>query len=127
MMRISLNSVPVDDQDKALAFYTQVLGFVEAKNVPAGGARWLTVTSPAGPEGVELLLEPRGFDAAKTYYAALYAAGIPCTAFAVDDLDAEYARLCAAGVRFRNPPTFGTTRVAAFDDTCGNWIQLYQE
>ncbi len=127
-MRIKLASVPVDDQDKALAFYTGKLGFVEEKNIPVGSAKWLTVVSPDGPAGTELLLEPMGFAPARTYQAALREAGIPWTAFAVDDVEREYERLLGLGVAFRQPPTpMGTTVVAVFDDTCGNWIQIYRE
>ena len=127
-MKIKLASVPVDDQDKALAFYTQLLGFVEEKDIPIGGARWLTVTSPDGPKDIELLLEPMGFAPAKHYQSALRNAGIPWTAFAVADIEREYRRLLDLGVTFRKPPTpVGTTVIAVFDDTCGNWIQIYQE
>ncbi|MGH3585656.1 MAG: VOC family protein, partial [Pseudonocardia sp.] len=100
MLKINVTSVLVDDQAKAEAFYTDVLGFVKKTDVPAGGARWLTVVSPAHPDGVELLLEPTGHPAAETYKEALVADGIPFTSFAVEDARAEFERLSAAGVRF---------------------------
>jgi catechol 2,3-dioxygenase-like lactoylglutathione lyase family enzyme len=125
MLTINVTSVYVDDQAKALSFYTDVLGFVKKTDVPAGGARWLTVVSPANPDGVELLLEPTGHPAAKTYKEALVADGIPFTQFAVEDVRAEFERLRAAGVRFVQEPTdLGPVAVAVFDDTCGNLIQL---
>jgi catechol 2,3-dioxygenase-like lactoylglutathione lyase family enzyme len=128
MLRINITSVLVDDQAKALAFYTDVLGFVQKTDVPAGGARWLTVVSPAAPEGVELLLEPDGHPAAKPFKEALVADGIPFTSFAVEDVQAEYERLAAAGVRFVQEPTdLGPVVTAVFDDTCGNLIQIAAE
>jgi catechol 2,3-dioxygenase-like lactoylglutathione lyase family enzyme len=128
MLRINITSVLVDDQAKALAFYTDVLGFVQKTDVPAGGARWLTVVSPAAPEGVELLLEPDGHPAAKPFKEALVADGIPFTSFAVEDVQAEYERLTAAGVRFVQEPTdLGPVVTAVFDDTCGNLIQIAAE
>jgi catechol 2,3-dioxygenase-like lactoylglutathione lyase family enzyme len=128
MLRINITSVLVDDQAKALAFYTDVLGFVQKTDVPAGGARWLTVVSPAAPEGVELLLEPDGHPAAKPFKEALVADGIPFTSFAVEDVQAEYERLAAAGVRFVQEPTdLGPVITAVFDDTCGNLIQIAAE
>lgn len=127
-MRIHITSVMVDDQEKALAFYTEKLGFVLKHDVPAGGARWLTVVSPEGAEGVELLLEPVNNPAvpAREFQQALYNAGIPWTSFASDDIQAEYERLTARGVRFTQPPTsFGEGITGAiFDDTCGNLIML---
>lgn len=127
-MKIKLTSVMVDDQTRALAFYTDILGFTKKHDIPVGGdARWLTLTSPEGHEDVELLLEPMGFAPAKDYQKALRDAGMPLTMFAVDDIEAEYARLTARGVSFRKPPTdVGSTRIAVFDDTCGNWIQIYE-
>lgn len=126
-MKIKLTSVMVDDQAKALAFYTGVLGFAKKHDVPAGGARWLTVVSPQGHDDIELLLEPKGFPPSKAYQKALREAGIPLTMFAVDDIEAEHARLSALGVSFRKPPTAaGPTKIAIFDDTCGNWIQIYE-
>lgn len=127
-MRIRLVSVLVDDQARALDFYTRVLGFKLDKDIPMGAARWLTVTSPEGASGVEVVLEPTGYEFAKTYQRELYERGIPITAFGSGDVQAEYERLKAAGVSFRQPPTpMGPTTLAQFDDTCGNWIQLFQE
>jgi len=124
-MRIYVTSVLVDDQAKALAFYTETLGFVKKNDIPLGEASWLTVVSPDDPDGTELLLEPDGHPAAKPFKAALVADGIPLTSFAVDDVDAEYERLRALGVRFTQPPTaMGPTTTAVFDDTCGNLIQI---
>jgi predicted enzyme related to lactoylglutathione lyase len=127
-MKVTLSSVPVNDQAKALAFYTEVLGFEKKHDVPMGGEhRWLTVVSPEGPEGVELLLEPTGHPASKVYQQALYADGIPVTSFASTDIKAEYERLVARGVVFRmNPTQAGPVTIAIFDDTCGNYIQLHQ-
>jgi predicted enzyme related to lactoylglutathione lyase len=114
-------------QDKALRFYTEVLGFVKKRDIPLGEARWLTVVSPEEPEGIELLLEPNGNPAAKTYQKAIFEQGIPLTAFAVDDIQKEYARLKKLGVEFTMEPTnMGMTTAAVFDDTCGNLIQIYQ-
>jgi catechol 2,3-dioxygenase-like lactoylglutathione lyase family enzyme len=126
-MRITITSVFVDDQAKALAFYTDVLGFQKKEDVPVGDYRWLTVTSPEGAEGMELLLEPDAHPAAKAFKAALVADGIPLTSFGVDDLEAEVARLVAQGVRFtQEPVNHGPVSTAVFDDTCGNLIQLAQ-
>jgi catechol 2,3-dioxygenase-like lactoylglutathione lyase family enzyme len=127
-IHIKLTSVMVDDQAKAQAFYTEKLGFVVKQDFPIGGARWLTVVSPAAPEGTELLLEPIGLPAAATFQQALRAAGVPITAFAVDDLAAEHARLSGLGVTFRGPPQAqpGGVSIAVLDDTCGNLIQLFQ-
>lgn len=127
MIRIRVTSVFVDDQQKALAFYTEKLGFVKQLDVPAGEYRWLTVASSAEPDGVQLLLEPNAHPAAQDYQAAIHADGIPATAFDVDDLDAEVARLTDLGVTFQGPPSdYGNVRVAVLDDTCGNWIQLQE-
>lgn len=124
-MRITVSSVYVDDQDKALRFYTDVLGFVKKTDVPAGEYRWLTVVSPEQPDGVELLLEPTGHPAAKTYKEALVADGIPFTSFAVDDVRAEFDRLRGLGVAFvQEPAEMGPVTTAVFDDTCGNLIQI---
>jgi catechol 2,3-dioxygenase-like lactoylglutathione lyase family enzyme len=125
-MRINLTSVLVDDQAKALAFYTDVLGFEKKNDVPTGDdTRWLTVVSPEDPDGVELLLEPDAHPAAGPFKRALVADGIPYTSFAVDDVAAEHARLTAAGVEFTQPPTgMGPVTTAVFDDTCGNLIQI---
>jgi catechol 2,3-dioxygenase-like lactoylglutathione lyase family enzyme len=124
-MRINLTSVLVDDQDKALRFYTDVLGFRKKTEVPLGEHRWLTVVAPDEPDGVELVLEPDEHPAARPFKAALVDDGIPFTSFAVDDVAAEYERLTAAGVRFTQPPTaMGPVTTAVLDDTCGNLIQL---
>ena len=124
-MRINLASVFVDDQVKALAFYTDVLGFEKKTDLPAGEARWLTVVSPEDPDGVELVLEPDGHPAVGPFKRALIADGIPFTSFAVTDVVAEHARLAAAGVEFTQPPTaMGPVTTAVFDDTCGNLIQI---
>lgn len=126
-MKIQLCSVLVSDQDEALRFYTEVLGFVKKRDIPLGEARWLTVVSPEGPDDIELLLEPNSNPAAKTYQIAIFEQGIPLTAFAVDDIQKEYARLKKLGVEFTMEPTnMGTTTIAVFNDTCGNLIQIYQ-
>ncbi|HJN52004.1 MAG: VOC family protein [Pseudomonadales bacterium] len=126
-MRINLNSVLVQDQESALRFYTDVLGFEKKLDLPAGEGRWLTVVSPEEPNGTELLLEPNLNPAALTYQQALFEAGIPLTSFAVDEIGAEYERLGALGVRFRSEPAnVGTAIVAVFEDTCGNLIQIHQ-
>jgi catechol 2,3-dioxygenase-like lactoylglutathione lyase family enzyme len=124
-MRINVTSVFVDDQAKALAFYTDILGFVKKTDVPAGEHRWLTVVSPEAPDGVELLLEPDEHPAARPFKEALVADGMPATSFAVDDVQAEFDRLTAKGVTFVQPPTpMGPVTTAVFDDTCGNLIQI---
>ena len=124
-MRINVTSVLVDDQAKALAFYTDVLGFVKKSDVPTGDFRWLTVVSPEVPDGVELLLEPDEHPAARPFKEALVADGIPFTSFAVDDVQAEFDRLSGLGVQFTQPPTpMGPVTTAVFDDTCGNLIQI---
>lgn len=126
-MKIELTSVMVDDQEKALQFYTNALGFLKKHDIPMGGPRWLTVVSPEGPEDIELVLEPMGIDAAQTYQKALFEAGIPATAFAVQDIQAEYERLKGLGVVFRSEPRqAGPVIVTMFEDTCGNLIQIYQ-
>lgn len=126
-MKIKLTSVMVSDQDKALAFYTEILGFVKKTEVPLGEHRWLTVVSKEEQDGVELLLEPMGFAPAKVYQQALYEAGIPLTAFHVDDIQQEYERLVQLGVTFSMKPTkMGPATLAVFDDTCGNNIQLVE-
>jgi predicted enzyme related to lactoylglutathione lyase len=126
-MKIILTSVMVDDQEKALKFYTEVLGFVKKNDIPMGEARWLTVVSPEGPDGVELLLEPMGFPPARTYQKALFEAGIPLTSFAVDDIQKEYERMKKSGVAFKSAPTkTGPVTIAVFEDTCGNLIQMAQ-
>ena len=128
-MKITLTSVPIDDYDKALEFYTQVLGFVKKRDIPLGnGARWITVASPEEPNGTELLLEPNAdYPAMKALKESLVKDGIPFAAFQVDDIQKEYARLKKLGVEFTMEPTnMGMTTVAIFDDTCGNLIQIYQ-
>ena len=127
-MRINLASVLVDDQQKALRFYTEVLGFVKKTDIPLGGHSWLTVVSPDDPDGVELVLEPDEHPAVKPFKAALVADGIPFTSFAVDDVQQEYERLRALGVTFTQPPTaMGPVTTAVLDDTCGNLIQIAAE
>jgi catechol 2,3-dioxygenase-like lactoylglutathione lyase family enzyme len=124
-IRINVTSVLVDDQAKALAFYTDVLGFQKKNDIPMGEHRWLTVVSPANPDGVELLLEPDQHPAAGPFKRALVEDGIPFTSFAVDDVHAEYTRLRAKGVQFTQEPTaMGPVTTAVLDDTCGNLIQL---
>jgi catechol 2,3-dioxygenase-like lactoylglutathione lyase family enzyme len=126
-MRINLTSVLVHDQDQALRFYTEVLGFVKKTEVPLGEARWLTVVSPEDPDGCELLLEPDGHPAAKPFKEALVDDGIPFTSFAVDDVRAEFERLRGLGVLFTQEPLdLGTVVTAVLDDTCGNLIQIAQ-
>ncbi|WP_405091798.1 VOC family protein [Micromonospora sp. NBC_01392] len=126
-MRINLTSVYVDDQEKALRFYTDVLGFLKKTDVPTGEHRWLTVVSPDAPDGVELLLEPEAHPAAKAFKEALAADGIPFTQFAVDDAAAEHERLRQLGVLFTQEPVdMGPVVTAVFDDTCGNLIQIAQ-
>ena len=127
-MRINLTSVSVDDQQKALRFYTETLGFRLKHNIPLGEHSWITVVSEEAPEGTELVLEPAEHPAVRRYRAALVEDGIPFTSFAVDDLEAEYERLVARGVRFVQPPTdLGSVITAVFDDSCGNLIQIAEE
>lgn len=124
-MRINLTSVLVDDQDKALHFYTEVLGFVKKTEVPMGEHRWLTVVSPDEPDGVELSLEPDQHPAVRPFKQALVSDGIPFTSFAVPDVVAETERLRALGVRFTQEPLeMGPVTTAVLDDTCGNLIQI---
>ncbi|MFF1633183.1 VOC family protein [Leifsonia sp. NPDC058248] len=124
-MRINLTSVLVDDQEQALRFYTEVLGFVKKNDVAVGEYRWLTVVSPQDPDGTELLLEPSSHPAAKPFRDALVADGIPYTSFGVDNVAAEYERLLGLGVRFTQPPAaMGPVTTAILDDTCGNLIQI---
>jgi glyoxylase I family protein len=127
-MRIKLNSIMVDDQDKALRFYTEVLGFKKSKDIPVGGPyRWITVVSAEGPGDLELVLEPNANPAGKTFQTALFEQGIPATAFESSDVAADYDRLAARGVAFTRPPTkAGPVTIAVFSDTCGNLIQIYQ-
>jgi catechol 2,3-dioxygenase-like lactoylglutathione lyase family enzyme len=125
MPRINIANVFVDDQDKALRFYTEVLGFVKKTEIPLGDASWLTVVSADDPEGTELLLEPDGHPAVQPFKAALQDDGIPYTSFAVDDVDAEYERLRELGVRFTQEPLhMDAVTTAVFEDTCGNLIQI---
>jgi len=127
-MKINLSSVYVDDQGKALKFYTEVLGFVKKADIPVGEFRWLTVVSPEEPEGTELLLEPSDNPATKTFKKSLYEQGIPLTSFAVEDIQEEYERLRGLDVNFTMKPTkMGPVTVAVFDDTCGNLIQIAQQ
>ena len=124
-MRITITSVLVDDQEKALRFYTDVLGFVKKTEFPVGEHRWLTLVSPETPDGVELALEPDELSAARAFKASLVADGIPFTSFAVDDVHKEYERMTALGVRFTQEPTkMGEMTTAVFDDTCGNLIMI---
>ncbi|MFC4172765.1 VOC family protein [Microvirga sp. GCM10011540] len=126
-MRIYVSSVFVDDQSKALDFYTRLLGFRVKNDVPVGEHRWLTVVSPEDPDGTELLLEPSDHPAVKPYKAALVEDGIPATSFQVDDIDSEYDRLVSLGVSFaREPMNAGPVRMAVLDDTCSNLVQLIQ-
>ena len=128
MPRINITSVYVDDQDKALRFYTDVLGFEKKTEIPLGDARWLTVVSPDDPDGTELLLEPDGHPAVGSFKRALHEDGIPFTSFAVDDAGAEFERLRARGVRFtQEPADMGPVTTAVLDDTCGNLIQIASE
>ena len=124
-MKINLASVFVDDQDKALNFYTETLGFVKKTEMPVGEFKWLTVVSPEDPDGIELVLEPSDHPAVKPFKDAIVADGIPYTSFAVADVQAEYERLRARGVKFVQEPTsMGPVTTAVFDDTCGNLIQI---
>lgn len=127
MVKIVVTSILVDDQDKALRFYTEKLGFVKKTEVPLGDHKWLTVVSPGDPDGVELVLEPDSHPAARPFKDALVADGIPFTSLGVDDVHAEYERLRNAGVQFTQPPvSMGPVTTAVLDDTCGNLIQLAQ-
>jgi catechol 2,3-dioxygenase-like lactoylglutathione lyase family enzyme len=126
-MRIKLTSIMVDDQDKALRFYTEVLGFRKKHEIPVGEYHWLTVVSPEGPDDIELSLEPNANPAGKTFQKAMFEQGIPITAFEVSDIEREFARLTELGVAFTKKPTpAGPVTIAIFSDTCGNLIQLYQ-
>lgn len=126
-MRIKLISIFVDDQDKALRFYTDVLGFKKKHDIPMGGPRWITVVSPEGPDDLELVLEPNGHPAASGYQSALMKDGIPATAFESTAIHSEVERLKEKGVVFTMEPTVaGNVTLAIFSDTCGNLIQIYQ-
>ena len=128
LMKIKLIRVIARDQEHALGFYTEVLGFIKKTEFPVGDHKWLTVVSPEEPDGTELLLEPNGeHPPTKAYKKAIYEEGLPLTAFLVDDIESEYARLREAGVEFRSEPQrFGDEVMATFDDTCGNLIMIYQ-
>lgn len=126
-MRIKLSSLLVDNQDKALKFYTEVLGFVKKTEIPLGEHKWLTVVSKEEQDGVELVLEPIAFPPAQVYQKALFEAGIPLTAFNVENVEKEYERLLKLGVVFSlQPTTMGPVKIAVFSDTCGNNIQIVQ-
>ena len=128
-MKIKLTSVSIDDYDKALKFYTDVMGFVTKRDIPLGdGARWITVVSPEEPDGTELLLEPNAsYPAMKALKESLVKDGMPFTAFEVGDIQKEYERMKKLGVEFTMEPTnMGPTTAAVFNDTCGNLIQIYQ-
>src|SRR4026207_2230450 len=126
-MRIRLTSIMVDDQEKGLRFYTEVLGFRKKHDIPVGEYRWITVTSPEGRDDVELALEPNANPAGKAFQEAMFAQGIPLAAFEVSDIRAEFSRLTSHGVAFTREPTpAGPVTIAVFSDTCGNLIQLYQ-
>ncbi|MBI2830992.1 MAG: VOC family protein [Chloroflexi bacterium] len=126
-MRIKLASIFVKDQEKALQFYTGILGFVKKSDVPAGEYRWLTVVSAEEPDGTQLLLEPNSNPTAKAYQEAIFTQGIPATMFFVDDIQKEYGRLKKRGVAFKSGPTkAGPATIAVFEDTCGNLIQIGQ-
>jgi len=127
-MKIVVTSVLVDDQERALRFYTDVLGFKKKHDIPMGEFRWITVVSPQDPSGTELLLEPDAHPAAKPFKQALVEDGIPYTSFGVDDVRADFERLSGLGVQFTQPPTeMGPVTTAVFDDTCGNLIQIAQQ
>jgi catechol 2,3-dioxygenase-like lactoylglutathione lyase family enzyme len=126
-MRIHLASIFVDDQEKAVRFYTEVLGFEKKEDVPLGEHRWLTVVSPGEENGTQLVLEPDAHPAVRPFLDALVADGIPFTQFAVEDVEAEHERLSSLGVRFTQPPTnLGPVTTAVFEDTCGNLVQIAQ-
>jgi glyoxylase I family protein len=126
-MRIKLSSIMVDNQEKALAFYTEKFGFAKKFDIPVGEYRWLTVISPEGPNDLELALEPNANPAGRTFQEAMFTQGIPITAFEVDDIEKEFTRLKGLGVVFTQGPTAtGPVTIAVCADTCGNLIQLYQ-
>lgn len=126
-MRISLTSVFVNDQDEALRFYTEVLGFIKKHDFPVGEFKWLTVVSPEGPDDIELLLEPNDNPVASTYQQGIFEQGIPAASFATQDIQAEFERMSQLGVRFTmEPTTAGEIIQAILDDTCGNLIHIYQ-
>lgn len=126
-MRIKLTSIMVDDQEKALRFYTEVLGFRKKHDIPVGEYRWITVVSDEGPDDLELALEPNANPAGRTFQEAMFAQGIPVAAFETSDIAADFARLSAAGVAFTQEPTqAGPVTIVVFADTCGNLIQMHQ-
>jgi len=126
-MKIKLLSIMVDDQEKALKFYTEILGFIKKRDIPMGEHRWLSLVSPEEQDAAEIVLEPMSFPPAQVFQKALFDAGIPWTAFQVDDIQKEYERLLGKGVSFSMPPTqMGPTMLTVFNDTCGNNIQLFQ-
>lgn len=126
-MKIVMTNVFVDDQERALHFYTEVLGFVKKNDIPMGEHRWLTVVSKSAPDGVELVLEPSSHPAVKPFKSLLVDDGIPYASFGVDDVQAEFDRLCSLGVKFTQPPVnMGPVTTAVLDDTCGNLIQIAQ-
>lgn len=126
-MKIILTSIPVDDQEKALQFYTEKLGFIKKNDIPMGEHRWLTVIAPEGTREVELLLEPKGFPPSREYYKAVFAANIPVAIFGVSNIQQEYERLEKLGVVFKTKPTaMGPVIIAILEDTCGNLVQLVQ-
>lgn len=127
-MKIIVTSIFVQDQDKALKFYTEILGYIKKHDVPVGEFRWIALVSPEAPEGTELLLEPNNHPAAKAYQERLFEEGIPVTMFGVEDIQKEYDRLVELGVKFSIEPTkMGEITLAVFDDTCGNHIQIVQQ
>ncbi|WP_409271681.1 VOC family protein [Neobacillus sp. SCS-31] len=127
-MKIIVTSIFVQDQDKALEFYTEKLGFIKKTDVPAGKYRWITLVSPDDQDGTELLLEPNDHPAAKEFQKKIFADGIPATMFGVADVRKEYARLTEKGVKFTMEPTeMGPVTIAVLDDTCGNLIQIAQK
>jgi catechol 2,3-dioxygenase-like lactoylglutathione lyase family enzyme len=127
-MRIKIASIFVDDQDKALRFYTEKLGFIKKNDIPAGDFRWLTIVSADAPEGMELLLEPNAHKAAAAYQKAIFLDSIPATVLFVDDIQKEYERLKQLGIEFTTEPTkTGPVTIAVFNDTCGNLIQLVEQ
>jgi catechol 2,3-dioxygenase-like lactoylglutathione lyase family enzyme len=126
-MKIQLSTVMVQDQQKAVEFYTKVLGFVVKHDIPMGEHRWLTVVSPGNEDGTELVLEPMAFAPAQVYQKALFDAGIPANAFVVSDIEAEYKRMQSLGVLFKGKPeNFGPVTLVRFEDTCGNLLQIFQ-
>ena len=127
-MRIKIASIFVDDQDKALEFYTEKIGFIKKNDIPVGDYKWLTLVSSDALDGMELLLEPNVHKAAKAYQKAIFSDNIPATTLFVDDIQKEYERLIELGVEFTTEPAkMGTARIAVFNDTCGNLIQLTEQ